>query len=252
MPMTLTMNVLLVDDDPIVRSAVRGLVESQGGEVLAEADTAMTAIEIAERFRPDVVVLDLALAAGDGLEVLRRVRESLPVALVVVFSAYVDAAQPFAGQRVRIVEKPAFDRLDAALSVVLDDEPAADADRRRAARRAAAVDPGRRDDPAAFYEALAAAHPGDAVLAIPTGEADPRELADKARRAVRDTDLVTIRRDLIVLLLVDAGRDGTLAVLDRLGPVGARACIVAEPFDPFAVLAALSTPAPADGAILTA
>lgn len=246
------MNVLVVDDDPIVRSAVRGLVEARGGQVLAEADTALTAIDVAERFGPDVLVLDLALAAGDGLEVVRRLRESLPTTVLIVFSAYVDAAQPFAGQRVRIVEKPAFDRLDAALGAVVDEDRGADADRRRAPRRAAAVDPSRRDDPAAFYEALANAHPGDAVLAIPTGEADPRELAGKARRAVRDTDVVTIRRDLIVLLLVEAGRDGTQAVLDRLGPVGARACIVAEPFDPFAVLAALSTPAPVDGAILTA
>jgi CheY-like chemotaxis protein len=71
--------VLLIEDDPeqvVVYASVFG-AEGYRLEVAADAVMAMT---IARRSRPDVIVLDLGLPGGGGLEVLRRVRNSPQVA----------------------------------------------------------------------------------------------------------------------------------------------------------------------------
>jgi DNA-binding response OmpR family regulator len=65
--------VLVVDDEPPIRTVVRGFLEREGMHV-AEAADGPTAVEAARTFVPDVVVLDVMLPGFDGLEVLRRIR----------------------------------------------------------------------------------------------------------------------------------------------------------------------------------
>jgi DNA-binding response OmpR family regulator len=65
--------VLVVDDEPPIRSVVRGFLEREGMQV-AEAGDGPDAVEQARAFAPDIVVLDIMLPGIDGLEVLRRIR----------------------------------------------------------------------------------------------------------------------------------------------------------------------------------
>lgn len=65
--------VLIVDDEPPIRSVVRGFLEREGMQV-AEAGDGPAAVEQTRAFAPDVVVLDIMLPGFDGLEVLRRIR----------------------------------------------------------------------------------------------------------------------------------------------------------------------------------
>lgn len=77
--------VLVVDDHPMVREGLRGMLTDDGVEVVAEAANGADAIRLAGELRPDVVLLDLELPDMDGLAVLGRMREqdaSLPVLVV--------------------------------------------------------------------------------------------------------------------------------------------------------------------------
>lgn len=75
--------VLVVDDEVEIRRALGRALTARGYQVAVAADGA-EAIEQAEAFRPDVVVLDLNLPRLDGLEVCRRIRSSSPVPILVL------------------------------------------------------------------------------------------------------------------------------------------------------------------------
>jgi response regulator of citrate/malate metabolism len=67
---------LVVDDDAMTSSIHRSYVERvRGFEVVGEAATAVQALELTERLRPDLVLLDIYLPDLSGLEVLRRLRD---------------------------------------------------------------------------------------------------------------------------------------------------------------------------------
>jgi DNA-binding NtrC family response regulator len=79
-------NVLIVDDEQLIRLSVRERLEREGYE-LFEAESAHSALE---RFSPDIdlVLLDLRLSDGDGLMVLRRIKNESPDTAVVVMTAF--------------------------------------------------------------------------------------------------------------------------------------------------------------------
>ena len=61
--------ILIADDDPTIRLLLRRLVEKQRDwQVCGEASNGVEAIEGVERFRPDVVVMDLAMPVMNGLQ----------------------------------------------------------------------------------------------------------------------------------------------------------------------------------------
>jgi diguanylate cyclase (GGDEF)-like protein len=80
--------VLLVDDDADVRSLVRSLCEQAGVE-LDEAPDAASGLAAAERRKPDLILLDLVLPDGDGVDIARELRanERLASVPIVVLSA---------------------------------------------------------------------------------------------------------------------------------------------------------------------
>lgn len=79
---------LIADDHELVRSGVRKLVEGTEIEVVGEAPSGAQAIELVQKLHPDVVLLDIRMPDGDGLEVLERIRETSPQTKVVVLSTY--------------------------------------------------------------------------------------------------------------------------------------------------------------------
>lgn len=84
--------VLLVDDHAVVRAGYRRLLEgSEGIEVTGEAADVDSALAMVAAQRPDVVVLDLAMPTGSGIEVLRRLRSTADGPKVLMFSMYEDA-----------------------------------------------------------------------------------------------------------------------------------------------------------------
>src|SRR4051812_48026559 len=78
---------LIVDDHPLTRAALSGLLEQHGFAVVGEAADGREAIDKARVLRPDLVLLDLTMAGMGGLEALPRLRAAAPECEVVVLTA---------------------------------------------------------------------------------------------------------------------------------------------------------------------
>ena len=75
--------VLVIEDDPTVAEVVVRYLEREGYEVELK-DNGTDGLELALSTEPDLIVLDLMLPGIDGLEVCRRVRESLPIPVIML------------------------------------------------------------------------------------------------------------------------------------------------------------------------
>jgi two-component system, NarL family, response regulator LiaR len=83
--------VLIVDDHAVVREGLRSFLELQEGiAVVGEAGDGAEAIALAEQLRPDVVLMDLVMPKVDGVEAMRRLRERVPAARVIVLTSFLD------------------------------------------------------------------------------------------------------------------------------------------------------------------
>ena len=66
------MSVLVVDDDPAFRRLARRVLETFELSVAGEAETAASAISVADTLRPDAVLVDVGLPDGDGIALARQ------------------------------------------------------------------------------------------------------------------------------------------------------------------------------------
>jgi DNA-binding NarL/FixJ family response regulator len=91
------LRVMLVDDHELVRAGIRALVESAPDvEIVGEADSVRRAIEEAERSWPDVIVMDVRLADGSGIEATREIRARRPGVKVLMLTSFADDEALFA------------------------------------------------------------------------------------------------------------------------------------------------------------
>ncbi len=81
----------LVEDHHLVREGLRLVLASHGIEVAGEATGIADAFELIERIRPDVLLVDLSLADGDGVVLLHDIRARAPDQRVVVLTMHQDA-----------------------------------------------------------------------------------------------------------------------------------------------------------------
>jgi DNA-binding NarL/FixJ family response regulator len=83
----MTERILLVDDHPLTRSALAGLLQQHDFDVVGEAADGESAIARAGELQPDLVLLDLSMPGLDGLSALPRLRQAAPQCEVVVLTA---------------------------------------------------------------------------------------------------------------------------------------------------------------------
>lgn len=86
--------VLLVEDDPDIRFLLRFWLEDDGRcEQVWDADSPAAAIELAQRHSIDAVLLDFMLTGGTAVDCLAQLRDALPDARIIVYTANLQVAQ---------------------------------------------------------------------------------------------------------------------------------------------------------------
>jgi len=78
--------ILIVDDSGLARRSVRKILETAGHDVI-EAQDGLAALELYFTEKPDLALLDVTMREMDGIEVLNRIREFDPTAMVIIVSA---------------------------------------------------------------------------------------------------------------------------------------------------------------------
>ncbi len=82
--------VLIVDDELVIREALKDLLGDCGFEVVGVAADGDEGAALAENLLPDVVVMDIRMRETDGIEATRRIRRAVPNVNVIIVSAYDD------------------------------------------------------------------------------------------------------------------------------------------------------------------
>ena len=119
--------VLVVDDHPMFRDGLVALVESlDWTEVVGQAADADTAVALAREARPDIVLMDLHLASGNGLDATARITAAVPGVAVLVLTMVENddavATALRAGARGYLVKGASRAQIRRALEAVADGE----------------------------------------------------------------------------------------------------------------------------------
>jgi two-component system, NarL family, response regulator NreC len=83
-------SVLLADDHPVFRQGLRALLERERFEVVGEASDGLEAIVLSERLQPQVVVIDLAMPALNGIDAVREILKRAPRAKAILLTMYTE------------------------------------------------------------------------------------------------------------------------------------------------------------------
>jgi DNA-binding NarL/FixJ family response regulator len=91
------LRILVVDDHEVVRKGLVSLLERREGfQVVAQAGTVAEAVENARKYQPDLVVMDVRLPDGSGIEACREIRAEFPTTRIVILTSYPDEEAVFA------------------------------------------------------------------------------------------------------------------------------------------------------------
>jgi len=95
----MTERILIIDDHPLTREALAGLLRQNGFDVVAQAESGEEAILRAQELRPDLMLLDLSMPGMDGLTALPMLHDAAPQAEIVVLTASEDESNLLAAIR---------------------------------------------------------------------------------------------------------------------------------------------------------
>jgi len=81
--------IVLADDHPVVREGIRGMLLAHGDlEVVGQAGNGPEAVRLVDELRPDLVLMDLRMSGGDGVDATREIVARFPSTRVIVLTTY--------------------------------------------------------------------------------------------------------------------------------------------------------------------
>jgi two-component system chemotaxis response regulator CheY len=86
MPPSLVPKVLIVDDNDLMRTLLRGILRGESYLVIGDARNGILALEFIEKHTPDIVLLDVMMPEMDGLETLQSIKVKYPNIVVVMIT----------------------------------------------------------------------------------------------------------------------------------------------------------------------
>lgn len=86
----MALSVMLADDNGPVRRSLRALLEREGFNVVGEAADGQEAVDIAQKNRPDVVLLDLSMPRLNGIQAARQIQSLIPNVRTVILTVHRD------------------------------------------------------------------------------------------------------------------------------------------------------------------
>jgi DNA-binding NarL/FixJ family response regulator len=84
----MSIKLLIADDHEVVRSGLKSILNGTDIKIVAEASTGEQAVRLALKHEPDVVLMDIRMPEGDGLNALGRIKLDRPNMPILMFSTY--------------------------------------------------------------------------------------------------------------------------------------------------------------------
>ncbi len=78
--------VLIVDDNDLMRTLLRGILRNEDYQIVGEAKNGVIALDMVERVKPDLICMDVMMPEMDGLEALQSIKANHPEMLVVMIT----------------------------------------------------------------------------------------------------------------------------------------------------------------------
>jgi len=107
------MKIIIADDSPLLRERLKGLLRGfKNSKVVGEAKTGKEALQLISETNPDVAILDIRMPEMNGIEVLKRIRETGSLLKIIVLTNY-----PYKQYRDRCIAEGANYFLDKNLDI---------------------------------------------------------------------------------------------------------------------------------------
>jgi len=96
------MRILLADDHPMISTAIEALLRDSQFEIVGMATTGEHALQKVEELKPDILLLDLQMPGGTGMDVLRRIKSNGTKTKIVLLTAAIDDASLLEAKSLRV------------------------------------------------------------------------------------------------------------------------------------------------------
>ena len=104
---TANKKVLIMEDAVFIRAMERRFLESAGYEIVGETNSEAECVDLYKKFRPDLLIADLALAEGTGGGAIESIKQFDPALKYIVVTSYADqVSEEMRGQALAVLIKP--------------------------------------------------------------------------------------------------------------------------------------------------